>query len=187
MHPRIGFEVSSYWVRPAGVAIDPVLPAAGIEAFAGDPPHTIVLTNHHHDRQSPELVAAFGCEVRVHASAAGMLGTGVAARAFEFGDEVAPGVRALEVAAICPDDTALHLAAEGGALAFADAVIHWGDRRVGFVRDHYMGDDPEGVKRGVRASVARLLETVDFDTLLFAHGEPIVGGGRAALEQFLRA
>jgi hypothetical protein len=33
-------------------------------------------------------------------------------------------------------------------------------------------------------SLTELL-AVDFDTLLFAHGEPIVGGGKQALREFL--
>jgi hypothetical protein len=47
-----------------------------------------------------------------------------------------------------------------------------------------MGDDPEAVKRGLRDAFAELLER-DFDHLLFAHGTPVVGGGKAALEAFL--
>jgi hypothetical protein len=45
-------------------------------------------------------------------------------------------------------------------------------------------DNPPETKRGLVASFERLLD-VDFDTLLFAHGEPIVGGGKRALRDFL--
>ena len=41
-----------------------------------------------------------------------------------------------------------------------------------------MGDDPEGVKRGLHESLRRLLDE-DFDALLFAHGEPMANGGHA--------
>ena len=47
-----------------------------------------------------------------------------------------------------------------------------------------MGDDPEAVKKGLRESLDRLLD-LDYDNLLFGHGEPIVGGGRQALHTFL--
>jgi len=40
------------------------------------------------------------------------------------------------------------------------------------------------VRVGLRESLRRLLE-LDFDSLLFAHGEPLIGGGRAALREFL--
>ena len=49
-----------------------------------------------------------------------------------------------------------------------------------------MGDDPEGVKRGLRESLRRLLDE-DFDALLFAHGEPMSEGGHAALRAFVDA
>jgi glyoxylase-like metal-dependent hydrolase (beta-lactamase superfamily II) len=83
--------------------------------------------------------------------------------------------------AISPDDTALEIAAGEGALLFADAVINRDG--LGFVSDSLIGDDPEGVKRRVRERAAALSER-DFDHLLFAHGEPLIGGGRAALERF---
>ena len=45
-------------------------------------------------------------------------------------------------------------------------------------------DDPAQTKRELVQSLKRLLD-VDFDTLLFAHGEPIVGDGKQALRDFL--
>jgi hypothetical protein len=48
-----------------------------------------------------------------------------------------------------------------------------------------MGDDPSAVRAELRASLRRLLGELDFDHLLFAHGEPIVGGGKAALREFV--
>jgi hypothetical protein len=50
-----------------------------------------------------------------------------------------------------------------------------------------MGDDPEAVRAGLTAALARLLEGEDFDALLFAHGEPVAEGGRARLEAFVGA
>ncbi|HXS42981.1 MAG TPA: hypothetical protein VN751_00030, partial [Solirubrobacteraceae bacterium] len=55
---------------------------------------------------------------------------------------------------------------------------------VGFVPDRLLGDDPEGVKAGLREAYRRLLDR-DFDDLLFAHGDPLVGGGKAALRDFV--
>ena len=45
-------------------------------------------------------------------------------------------------------------------------------------------DDPPAVKRGVVAAARRLAE-LDFDGLLFAHGDPVAEGGKAALQGFL--
>jgi hypothetical protein len=48
-------------------------------------------------------------------------------------------------------------------------------------------DDPEDTKAALRATYARLAETLEFDNLLVAHGDPVVGGGREALRQFAAA
>ena len=52
-----------------------------------------------------------------------------------------------------------------------------------FFSDSLLGDDPEGVKAGLREAYSRLLDR-DFDNLLFAHGDPIIGGGKQALRGF---
>ena len=51
--------------------------------------------------------------------------------------------------------------------------------------DAYMGDDPEGVKRGLRKAFLKHLREREFDHLLFAHGAPWIGGARAGLHAFL--
>lgn len=187
-HERIRQPVSSYYVRPLEggppTAIDPMLPEQGLDWFREQgPPERIVLTNRHHYRHSGRFVEAFGCPVLCERSGLHEFEGGPTVEPYEFGQQVAPGITALEVGAICSEDAALHVRAGDGALAFADALIHYGGS-VGFVPDSYLGEDPEGVKRGVRVAVRRLLEH-EFDTLLFAHGEPLVGGGRDALEAFL--
>jgi hypothetical protein len=53
-----------------------------------------------------------------------------------------------------------------------------------FVPDNLIGDDPEGVKEGLRDSYRRLL-SLEFDGLMCVHGEPIAPGGRQALQQFV--
>ena len=47
-----------------------------------------------------------------------------------------------------------------------------------------MGDDPSPVRAGLRESL-RLLLDLDFDSLLFAHGEPLIGAGRVAPRGFV--
>jgi glyoxylase-like metal-dependent hydrolase (beta-lactamase superfamily II) len=98
---------------------------------------------------------------------------------FDFGDELPGGVKAYEAGAICPDDTVLHIPAHS-ALSVADGVINYGG--LGFVPDEHLGD-VDATKRAIRDSYAKLLE-LDFDNLLVAHGEPVVGGARDALREF---
>lgn len=64
----------------------------------------------------------------------------------------------------------------------ADGIIHR-DGEMRFVSDGLLGDDPDAVKAGLRRAYSRLLDR-EFDNLLFAHGDPLVGGGKEALRQF---
>ncbi len=104
---------------------------------------------------------------------------------YAYGDVLAPGITAHEVGSICPDDAALHIQSAPGLLAFADGLIRW-DGELTFVPDFLIGDDPEGVKRGIVESLRRLCE-LEFDALMFAHGEPVTSGGREALREFVES
>ena len=183
-HQNIKADVSSYYVEPAGALLDPMLPSEGLGFFEGlDPkPQQILLTNRHHYRDSDSFREAFGCPVRCISNGLHEFGDEQQVEGFEFGDEVAPGLVAVEVGGICPDDTALHIQHGDGAVAFADGLIRYGGA-IGFVPDVHM-DDPPRDKQAVLDSCRGLLER-DFGNLLFAHGDPLIGGGHAALKEFV--
>jgi hypothetical protein len=182
-HPKIRTEVSSYYLADSRTLIDPMLPPGGIEWFVGrDEPQRIVLTNRHHYRQSGELTAAFGCRVLCHEAGLHEFEGGPAVEGFSFGDRLAPCVRALEVGVLCPEETALHIDLGEGFLAFADGLIGYGGE-LGFVPYDSCYEDPEAEKRGLRARFRQLLDQ-RFDSLLFAHGDPLLGGGKEALREF---
>jgi hypothetical protein len=174
----IGQEVHSHYVAGPGVVIDP-MPADG---ELPSEPRLAVLTNRHHLRHA----ADFGCPIRCHeAGLHEFAGGDVEVEGFAWGEELAAGVRALEVGVLCPEETALHIAAGDGFVAFADAIVRGADGDLAFVSDWLLGDDPEAIKAGLRDAFARLLETEDFDGLLLAHGDPTPSGGRAELERFV--
>jgi hypothetical protein len=50
-----------------------------------------------------------------------------------------------------------------------------------------MLDEPEHTKRGLYDRYERLTDSVDFEHLLVAHGEPIVLNGRAELREWANA
>jgi hypothetical protein len=183
VHPNHGMTVHSHAVGTT--LIDPLLPAEGMEALPG-PVEQIVLTNRHHYRSSGELVARFGCPVRCHeAGLHEFAGTDRKVEGFAWGDQLAPDITAVKLAAICPEETVLHIARGNGVLAFADGIVRWeeGDP-LGFVPDGLLGEEPEEVKTQLRHNLRGLLD-LDFDTLLLAHGAPYVGDGREALRRFL--
>ena len=185
-HKGIGFDVSSYYVEPSGALIDPMLPPEnGLDWFAARPPQRILLTNRHHYRDSDRFRERFGCPVLCHEAGLHEFEGGPEVTGFSFGDEVAEGIVAREVGAICPEETALHISDGRGAMSLADAVVNWPQEGLGFVPDQLIGDDPGAVRRDLTASLRRLLDH-DFDGLLLGHGEPIPAGGRAALAEFVR-
>jgi glyoxylase-like metal-dependent hydrolase (beta-lactamase superfamily II) len=178
VHPGIKIEVDCHFVAGSGTLIDPLLPEEGIEWFDERDVGRVVLSNRHHLRHAPQFAKRFGCPVLCHEAGLHEFGGDPPVSGFAFGDRLAEDVVALEMDAICPEDTVLRIETGGGALLFADSLIHYGD--LGFVPDKLIGDDPEGVKRRIRKRCGALLDE-DFEHLLFAHGSPLVGEGRAAL------
>jgi hypothetical protein len=74
---------------------------------------------------------------------------------------------------------------EHRALACADGVVRLArSTRLSFVPDGLM-DDPERTKAGLRRAYRALLE-LDFDVLLLAHGDPVVGDAKRELEEFVQ-
>jgi hypothetical protein len=196
-HPKIRIEVSSYWLADARVLLDPLLPRGGLDWLREvGPPEHVVLTNRHHWRDCSRIVAAFGCPVWCNALGLHELEREAGrerVRGFRAGEALPGGVESHEVGVLCPDETALRfaLAAGGACLAVADGVVRLGaegrgDGPLGFVPDSLLADDAaqvEAVKRGLRAAYGRLCE-LEWDTLLLAHGLPVVGEGREALRAF---
>jgi hypothetical protein len=180
----IGMDVSSYYLEPERVLIDPMIPPGGLDWLERHgPPEHAILSNRHHDRDAWRLQDAFGSTVHCIRNGLYELEGRGPVEAFEFGDELPGEISAREVDAICPDETALHIRRHR-ALVCADGVVRWraGDE-LQFVPDFLM-DEPEQTKRGLRDAYRRLLE-LDFDLLLLAHGDPVVGHARDALRSFV--
>jgi hypothetical protein len=186
LHPRIRQPVSSYYIEPAQMLIDPLVPREGLGWFQDRPPQQIVLTNRHHYRQSDRFVEEFDCVVRCSEPGLHEFEGGPDVEGFEFGEELASGITAIEIGAICPDETALHIAHGDGVIAFADGLTRPGGESLAFVPDFLMGDDPEAVKSGL-VDAFRALLGLRFGSLLFAHGDPLVGEGKRAIQEFVEA
>jgi glyoxylase-like metal-dependent hydrolase (beta-lactamase superfamily II) len=183
-HPRIKMDVASYFLAESGTLLDPMVPPdEGLDWFRdGREPQRIVLTNRHHHRDSQQFVEAFelGPVLVPESGLHEYEGKELDVTGYVVGEEVASGIVCHEVGAICPDDMALEIRS-AGALAMADGLIRYGELM--FVPDNLM-DEPEKTKQGLLESFRELLD-LDFDTLLFAHGEPLVGGAKEALRGFV--
>lgn len=168
-------------MRPSRAVVDALVPEKGLEAFDEEPPERFLLSNRHHLRHAKRFAERFGCVIECSNPGLHEFEDGPEVRGFDFGDQIAPGIEALEIGEICPDESAL-LIRDAGALAIADGIRHY-DGRMEFFADWLLGDDPEAVKAGLRRSYSGLLDR-DFDSLLFAHGDPLIGGGKEALRRF---
>lgn len=181
VYPKIGLPVGCHYVAPSGTVIDPLLPEQGLAWFEEHPPQRIVLSTRHHLRDAKRIAERFDCPILAHEDGLHEFENGPEVEGFAFGAEIAGDVTALTMDAISPDDTVLRIGVAEGAMLFADSVINHGE--IGFVPDNLIGDDPEAVKRTILERVMDLLDE-EFDHLLFAHGDPVIGGGKEALRAF---
>jgi len=184
IHPNTGSEAGCHFVGGSGTAIDPLLPDEGIEWFDEHGVERIVLSTRHHLRHAAEIADRFGCPILCHESGLYEFESGSTVTGFAFGDRLADDVVALEMDSISPDDTVLRIERGGGALLFADSVVN--RCSLGFVSDRLIGEDPEAVKEKILARCRELLDE-RAEHLLFAHGDPLVGGGRPALQAFVNS
>jgi len=179
-HPKIGMDVSSYWLPGQYALIDPLAVPDEVDAV-----REILLTNRHHERDSMDARARFGAPVRVPRVGLHEFDDDAGVEPYDPGDTFADGaITVHEVGAICPDESALHIPAVS-ALAVADGVICYGGE-LGFVPDNLM-DEPEDTKRRLREAYGRLAEALEFDNLLVAHGMPLAGDARERLREFAAA
>lgn len=190
-NPKIGgFPVSSFWLDGPGVFIDPILPEdAGIEWFAArpTPPTAIVLANRHHNRNSDRIVERFGCRMYVPNAGLHAYTSGEPVTGYGPGDALPAGLVPFVIDALSPDEDGLFLES-ASAIWVADTIVRSPTDpagRIGWVSDSLM-DAPDETKRGLLDAFARILSDYEFEHLLLAHGLPLIGNGRAELEQLVR-
>jgi hypothetical protein len=179
-HPSAGLESGSHHLVEEGILIDPIAPPEGLEWFDGREIREILLTNRHHTRSAFDLQDRFGVTIRAPRTGMHELPAD-RVRPYDFGEELTAGIRPHAISETWPDETALVIPGHR-AVAIADGVTNYDG--LGFFSDSLLGDDPEAEKQRLREGFGRLTAEVDFDHLLFAHGTPILGDGRARLARF---
>jgi hypothetical protein len=190
VHPEIRVPVHCHYVEAQRALLDPLVPEEGLDWFERrGPPQHVLLTNRLHSRATARFVRRFGCDVWCNALGLDHFGEdgelpGLDVRGFRAGEVLFGGVRSLEIGELCPDETAFWIPGAEPALAIADGIVRDERGALGFVPDELIGDDPQAVKRALRAAYRRVL-SLEFDHLLFAHGEPWIGGGKRALADFV--
>jgi len=176
IHPNLGIEVSSYWLPGLRVLLDPLDVPEEVEDV-----EEIVLSNRHHKRSAFEARERFGAVLRVPRLGLHEFAEDDPVEPYDFGEPLAGGaITAHQVTELWPDDGALHIPSLE-ALAIADTVVNYRGR-LELMPDQYM-DDPPAERRGIVEGLARLVEELEFEHLLVAHGTPLVGEGRLRLRE----
>jgi hypothetical protein len=185
-HEGIGHVVHSSFDLHSGTLVDPMVPQEGVQAIAAfATPRRIVLTNRLHYRHSARYVECFGCPVLCHKAGLAHFDEDHPVQGFSFDEQLADGVRALELGSICAEETTLLLDAHKGALVFGDGLARDAQGSLTFMPDSLLGEDPSGVRHRLLRNLRRMHEDEDFDALLFAHSEPLIDSGRALFAELL--
>jgi hypothetical protein len=178
-HPKIGWEVSSYWLPDLNVLLDPL--AVPDEVTGVD---EIILSNRHHRRSAFEARERFDATLRIPQTGMHDYSPDDPIEPYEYGERMAGGaITAYLVTELWPDDGVLHIPSLD-ALEIADTVLHY-DNELALVPENLMGEEPEADRAGILSGLASLAERLEFKHLLFAHGTPIVGDGRERLRAFV--
>ncbi|MFI5290899.1 MAG: hypothetical protein ACHQ17_14665 [Polyangia bacterium] len=176
---RFGYDFSGWHVRhPSGnLCIDPVqMSEEVLDELARLGVARIVLTNRNHFRDAERLRARTGAEVMIHPADAAF----VREKGVTLGAPLSAGQRVGPFTVVPADGKSP-----------GEVALHWPERRILVVGDICVGNPPGALgllpetvmddPAALRLSLARLAETLDFDTLLVGDGASILSGARAAL------
>jgi len=177
-----GYDFNGYLVRHAAgnVCVDPVEPdAADLEEIARSGVAIVALTNRNHTRAANVVRAATGARTAIHSEDARY----AREQGAEIDDRLAAGalVGPLVVVSVpgkSPGEVALHWP-ERGILFVGDAVIGNPPGHCTLLRERVL-DDPARLRASVEALLA-----LEFDTLLFGDGVPILGGAHERLAELV--
>ena len=168
--------------HPEGnIVIDPVEPEdEDLERLAAAGVAHVVLTNRNHSRAANRVREHTGAQVLIHpadADHARAQGTQIDGE-LAVGQSIGP-FQVLDAAGKSPGEVALF----------------WPQRRLLLVGDAIISDPPGKCRllpeaklddpAALRASVKRLCETVDFDSLLVGDGEPILADAKARVRELV--
>ena len=169
--------------------IDPIpLEADALDTLTEEAvPAGIVLTNANHARAAQAFRRQFELPVWMHAGAEAEIGLTADETIPAGGGTVFDGVlEAIPLPGAVAGEIALYRAARagvdgGGVMIVGDALIHLPAHGFSILPDKYCTN-----AKALRRSLEGLLDW-EFDTLLFAHGEPMMRGAREKLAALLGA
>ena len=182
-HPQWKVDFNSYALKTAEgiVFIDPlkVEPAVLEKLEALGEPIAILLTNAHHDRESDWFRKKYEVQVYAHEKARADCDTKIDVLLMD-GERLPGGVKALHLPGSSASETAYYVKAGGGIVLVGDTLHNQRDKGLTLLSETYIEDRKQALK-----SLQRLLD-LDFKTITFAHGEPLVGNAKSEIAKFLK-
>jgi glyoxylase-like metal-dependent hydrolase (beta-lactamase superfamily II) len=176
-----GYDFNGYLVRhdDGNLCIDPVPPGDDLAAIANAGVAKILLTNRNHSRAANAIRERTGALVYIHPDdAPHAIGQATPIDGELLVGEIVGPLVIEPVPGKSPGEIALHWPARR-LLIIGDAVVGNPPGQCALLREKVM-DDPARL----RDSVRNLLE-LDFDTLLFGDGVPILDGAKARLAELV--
>ena len=174
-----GYFISAQHPLFGNVVIDPPpvsdLDLAQMETLGSV--HQILITNRNHIRWSRELREKFDAEIRMN-SADEQSEDMISDHNFGDGDILAGFLKTF----VIPDNKSP-----------GETALYWEEKKILFLGDALIGKPPGEVSllppekyadiEKARAGI-KVLDDLNFDSLLMGDGDPIVTGGKKAIEQF---
>ena len=178
--PSVKTDLFSSALRlPEGwLLVDPTAPLPQELLSPGNPYAGILITNANHWRSAP---SCWEKEMPIFAAAETALDPAAPCSVIEIGppQTIFGQLNILAVTGAVPGEIALHHPAQR-LLIMGDALINADPYGFSFLPSKYCANPRE-----MRRSLRQLLE-LDFETILFAHGMPVLSGARTRLELLFR-
>jgi len=180
--PEKGYDFNGWYVRPRSeaVIIDPVKCAdeETAEMERRGTPTAILLTNKDHVREAERFASLFRAPVFIHQADAPLVSIRLGGL-FKHGDDLPGGLEVVRIPdAKTPGECAL-LSRSANALIVGDALIGHPAGQLNLLPPEKFAD-AEKAREGIR-----ILLNYHFEAVLTGDGEPILRGGRKAIESFL--
>ena len=182
-HPQWKVDFNSYALKTSEgvVFIDPLNAEPDVlqKIEALGEPIAIFLTNAHHDRQADWFRKHYGVQVYAHEKARADCDTKIDVLLMD-GERLPGGVKAMYLPGSSASETAYHFKPNGGVVLVGDTLLNQGDKGLTLLPEPYIEDKKQALK-----SLQSLL-ALDFKTITFAHGNPIVGNAKSEITNFLK-
>ena len=182
-HAQWKTDFNSYALKTSEgvVFVDPLKPAPAIikELEAVGEPIGIFLTNDHHDRDADWFRKEYEIQIYAHEKARADCDTKIDVLILD-GERLPGGVRAIYLPGSSASETAFYSKLSGGIVLMGDMLLNPKGKGLSLLPEPYIEDRKQALQ-----SLPKLLE-LNFKTVTFAHGDPIVANAKKQILDFLK-